>query len=535
MKRGFSVLLILMLIGGCADHDVVPRNGDTQDVAFENFEGYQSYIAKIYGTLVLTGNLGPLGDPDIEFFGGTEGTVSYVRMLWKLQTQTTGQVIIPWNNPHDNPLQFHQWGSDSEILDITYNVMYYLIALTNDFLRVSEELPAGLSEMEAATVNDYRNEARFLRAMAHYHLFDFFRNIPVITTLGDLVPQSTPAETFAFIERELNELEGLMIPAGQGEYGRVDVGSVWMLQAKLYLNAEVFIGESRYAESITACQKVINSGVYSLANNYEELFMADNDVRRDEIIFAVPQDAVHTQSFGGTTAMVNGTVGGAMQDNQTPDGTPFPDEALRLYGISAGWNGHRTTSALVDKFPAADGSIDGRAMFFFEGQTLEIINYSNALQGYRVPKWRNIEASTGMRAEGGNLRVSSVDFPMFRYADAILMLVESEFRNTGSIGAVTLGHLNDLRSRAYGDDSGNVSASDINLDWILDERFREFYWEGDLRSDMIRFGKFTGGEVIWPWKGGAVEGTAIPDHLDIFPIPTRQLLVNPDIKQNDGY
>ena len=308
-----------------------------------------------------------------------------------------------------------------------------------------------------------------------------------------------------------------------------------MVQARLYLNSEVYTGEPRYDRCMEVSQKIINSGFYSLADNYEELFMADNNLRRDEIIFAIPQDAVHTQTWGGTTTFVSGTVGNAMQDDLTPEGTPFPNEATRLYGISSGWNGHRTTRALVEKFPAADGSIDRRAMFFTEGATLDINDYTDAAQGYRVPKWRNIEASTGLRPEGGNPRISSVDFPLFRYADTYLMLAESELRTSGAVSGATLGYLNEIRFRAYGDDSGQVSAADVTLDWLLDERIREFYWEGPRRSDLIRFDKFTGDSYIWPWKGGDPNGNGIPSHLRIYPIPARELLVNSAMKQNDGY
>lgn len=535
MKKYILTILTSLFIFSCSNLDISPKNGLTEDIAFQDYEGYRSYIGKIYGALVLTGNIGPHGDADIETYSGTEGTVSYTRLLWKLQTQTSEQLIMPWNGPLDNPLQFHEWGSDSEILDITYTVMYYLVALTNDFLRVSEQLPDGLSSSEIQSIELYRNEARFLRALAHYHLLDFFRNIPVLTKLGGTPTQATPIETFEFIESELNELESLLVDPGQNEYGRADVGAVWMLQAKLYLNAEVFIGEPKYAECITACNKVINSGAYTLATNYAELFMADNNLRTDEIIFPVPQDATYTQSWGGTTTFVSGTIGGAMQDNLTPEGDPFPDEAITLYGIAAGWNGHRTTSALVEKFPAVDGSIDKRAIFFTEGQTLEISDYTVASQGYRVPKWKNIEASTGQRPAGGSTSISSVDFPMFRYADAYLMLAEAELRNTGTISGTTLGYLNQIRFRAYGNSDGNVTTADVTLDWILDERLREFYWEGDRRSDLIRFGKFTGGDYIWPWKGGVAEGRSIPDYLQIFPIPSRQILVNSSLVQNEGY
>ena len=190
MKKYLVILVILCL--GCSDLDIAPKNGLTQDIAFSTLDGYRSYIGKIYGALVLTGNVGPSGDADLTAFSGTEGTASYSRMIWKLQVHPSEQLIMPWNGPHDNDLQFHRWGSNSEIVDIAYSVILYLISLTNDFIRVSDDLPNSLTDGEKAEIQQYRNEARFLRVLAHYHLFDFFRNIPVITAVGQQPIQLSP-------------------------------------------------------------------------------------------------------------------------------------------------------------------------------------------------------------------------------------------------------------------------------------------------------------------------------------------------------
>ncbi|WP_345425523.1 RagB/SusD family nutrient uptake outer membrane protein, partial [Actinomycetospora chlora] len=80
-----------------------------------------------------------------------------------------------------------------------------------------------------------------------------------------------------------------------------------------------------------------------------------------------------------------------------------------------------------------------------------------------------------------------------------------------------------------------VPFTTINLQNILDERGRELNFEGMRRQDLIRFGKFTGGSYLWPWKGGVKEGTSIPDTYKLFPIPTTALQANPNLTQNPGY
>jgi hypothetical protein len=97
-------------------------------------------------------------------------------------------------------------------------------------------------------------------------------------------------------------------------------------------------------------------------------------------------------------------------------------------------------------------------------------------------------------------------------------------------------YVNELRKRAYGNSSGNVAQSDVlSLDFILDERARELYWEGHRRTDLIRHNKFTEDTYKWPWKGGVKNGTGVPGFRKLYPIPDSEIASNPNIKQNEGY
>ena len=99
--------------------------------------------------------------------------------------------------------------------------------------------------------------------------------------------------------------------------------------------------------------------------------------------------------------------------------------------------------------------------------------------------------------------------------------------------------MNAIRTRVgdvtVGNAPGAITAGQLTLDFILDERARELYWEGHRRTDLIRFGKYTGSTYLWPWKGGIIDGASIDAKRAIFPIPAADIGSNPNLKQNDGY
>ena len=124
---------------------------------------------------------------------------------------------------------------------------------------------------------------------------------------------------------------------------------------------------------------------------------------------------------------------------------------------------------------------------------------------------------------------------MFRLADAYLMYAEAALRGGGGSNGAAVGYINQLRQRAYGNESGNINEGELTLDFIINERARELYWEGQRRTDLVRFGKFTGGTYLWPWKGNAALGTATDSKFDVFPLPDADVNANQNLVQNPGY
>jgi len=176
---------------------------------------------------------------------------------------------------------------------------------------------------------------------------------------------------------------------------------------------------------------------------------------------------------------------------------------------------------------------DKRGMFHTAGQNLEIEDIAQFNNGYAVSKFKNV-TSSGAQGSDSSGNFTDTDIPIIRLAEIYLNYAEAVLRGgTGGNLTTAVAKINELRVRAYGSTSGNVSS--INLNFILDERSKELYWEGQRRTDLIRFGKFTTADYMWPFKGNAPAGAAVASYRNIFPLPPNALSVNTNLVQNTGY
>jgi hypothetical protein len=294
-----------------------------------------------------------------------------------------------------------------------------------------------------------------------------------------------------------------------------------MVLAKIYLNSEVYTGTPRNTEALNYLNNIINEGYTIPEIPYFHSFLADNDSNgaQEEVIFTIPFDGLRTQAFGGMTFLTHAPVGGSMNPAD--------------FGINGGWFGIRTTPTFVEQFPGEENSADGRALLYTDGQNKDIEEVGPFNQGYAVAKYRNVDVdgNPGSDASGDHI---DTDFPMFRLADAYLMYAEAVLRGGGGSASTAVDYINELRERAYGDTSGNITETDLTLDFIIDERSRELYWECHRRQDLIRFDQFSD-QGVWQWKGNVPQGTTTESFRDIMPIPATDLGINTNLTQNPGY
>lgn len=179
-------------------------------------------------------------------------------------------------------------------------------------------------------------------------------------------------------------------------------------------------------------------------------------------------------------------------------------------------------------------SADKRGMFYTDGQNLEIESIPPFEDGYAITKFKNIDSNGNQGNDSGGDFVDT-DLPIIRLAEIYLNYAEASLRGGGGDLGVAANRINELRMRAYGNSSGNISASDLTLDFILNERSKELYWEGQRRTDLVRYGYFTSGSYVWPFKGNVPEGSGVADYLNLYPLPNNVISVNPNLTQNEGY
>jgi hypothetical protein len=177
---------------------------------------------------------------------------------------------------------------------------------------------------------------------------------------------------------------------------------------------------------------------------------------------------------------------------------------------------------------------DSRAMFHSDGQNLEIESIPAFEDGYAITKFKNVDSNgnPGSHAPGD---FTDTDLAMIRLPEIYLNYAEATLRGGGGDMNLAVSKINEIRLRAYGNDSGNISAGDLTLDFVLDERSRELYWEGQRRTDLVRYNYFTTGSYLWPFKGNEPGGIAVGSYRNVFPLPINVLATNPNLTQNEGY
>ena len=518
-RRALIVATLLTLgAAGCTDTTELPITTITDTNYFDDPSSYRAFLAKIYAGLAVSGQRGPAGNGDIQ--GIDEGFSQYLRLYWEAQELPTDEAVIAWLDVGLPEMNTQLWASSNSFVVAMYYRIAYQVSLANEFLRQTGDAvlaERNVSPQLAADIQVFRAEARFLRALSYWHGIDLFGNIPLVTEadpLGAEPPaQSTRQALYDFVVSELNAIRPQLPLASPGTYGRATDAAASMLLAHVYLNAGVYTGTPQYGPALAAAQAVI-AGPFTLDPSYRHLFQADNHTS-PEIIFPIIQDGLRTQTFGGTTFLVHASCGGSMSASES--------------GVDGCWFGLRLKPEAYLRFDPSDPR---RSYFWTDGQTVEVGSISNFNNGIAAPKFVN---KTSLGADGSNATHPDTDFPMFRLGDAYLIYAEAHLRGGGGDRAQALAYVNALRQRAYGNTSGDITDAELTLPFILDERGRELLWEAHRRTDLVRYGLFTGGGYLWAWKGGAPLGTATETFRDLYPLPASELTTNPNLVQNPGY
>lgn len=444
----------------------------------------------------------------------------------------------------------HEWTTEDNGVREGWHRTYNGINACN---RILSQIEDDIINIEGEARDNLISELKVLRASYYYILIDLYGNVPIVTDFKDdsLPQQSTRKQLFDFIIKEVKDnIDNLSETPRGYYYGRFNKWAAHTLLAKMYLNAESWIGVSHWDDCIDACDKVINfaeqSGEYMLEPNQKDIFVTENENSK-EIIFALPIDDIYVTDWNAfdfhmytlapeqqeTYQLLHRPWGGVCAIPQFINSFDEDDIRLRdnyLYGPQY--------TSLTGSEPLMRS--DGKGQLIYTNE-LPSIDASDPADGYR---WGKFEYAVG------STNVLSNDWPMFRYADILMMKAESLLRS-GKPGAGEL--VTQVRMRAFDGNSekatvsdddlkqGSVydygrrdtyentteSGGDIQFGRFLDELGWEFCQEGRRRQDMIRFNAFT--TKSW------FSHNPSDDTKKLYPIPNSAILTNSNLKQNPGY
>ena len=553
IKTAMASMLCMGFVS-CADElnikSVDPLNHPTYNV--------EGLLAKQYATLGLTGQKGPAGVSDLSC---DEGESGFIRTVFNLQELMTDETLWAYQeNPGIAPITNMNWTKDNVRVNWAYQRLIFDINLYNFFIT---EQTGSLSEDKIA-------EVRFLRALNYYYFLDLFRKAPFKDTFNDNLPtEKSGKDLYEWLDNELTTIEPLMAEVGaynnSENFGRADRGAAYALHARLALNSAVYTdGQVKdYQKAIDYCDKIINSGKYDLSrvakngySGYQQLFMGDNDCNPEamkEIIFPIRQDGVKTRAYAGTSYLVNASTISGMPYASTSDPWKclfarvdlvkkfFPNE-----DIPKATDGDLLSKPSKDQVIAKDNEMgistadvvakanDDRALFYMgvggcDGKVRTLTPgdaITSPLNGASFVKWTNLHADGTAQH---HQKFSDTDFPVFRLAEIYLTRAEAKYRLNGSQDG--LEDILKVQDRA----NRQIKASSVDEQTLIDEWCREFYMEGRRRSDLVRFGLFTGSKYLWSFKGGSENGQGIPTKFDIYPIPGDEIKNNPNMTQNPKY
>ena len=553
IKTAMASMLCMGFVS-CADElnikSVDPLNHQTYTV--------EGLLAKQYATLGLTGQKGPAGLQDIS---GDEGETGFIRTVFNLQELMTDETLWAYQgNEGITQITCMDWDKNNPRVNLAYQRLSFNINQYNFFIT---EQSGSLSEDKIA-------EVRFLRALNYYYFLDLYRKAPFKDTFDSNLPtEKSGKDLYEWLDNELTTIEPQMAEVGaynnSENFGRADRGAAYALHARLALNSAVYTdGQIKdYQKAIHYCDEIINSGKYDLCraekngySGYQQLFMGDNDCNPEamkEIIFPIRQDGVKTRAYAGTSYLVNASTISGMPYASTSDAWKCLFARVDLVkkffpngDIPKATDADLLSNPSKDQVIAKDNEMgistadviakakDDRALFYMGiggcSDKVRTLTPGDAitgpLNGASFVKWTNLHAD-GTAQHHQNF--SDTDFPMFRLAEIYLTRAEAKYRLNGSQEG--LADILEVQGRANRD----LKASSVDDQTLIDEWCREFYMEGRRRSDLVRFGLFTGSKYLWSFKGGSENGQGIPTKCDIYPIPGDEIKNNPNMHQNPKY
>lgn len=535
INKGIGLTLLLIL-GACTTLE----NENYSQIVAEDFNPTPDDVAALIGS----------------GYTAWGETLMYWNGIWRSQEATADEIVIParpngWvDGGIYKRMHQHTWFKED---DIVYQGWFRTYAGITNCNKLIYQIESNVIPLTPEAKIKTMAELKVLRASYYYILLDLYGNVPLSVDFnvpeGFLPKQSSRQEVYNFVVSEItNNIDALDESKSKEYYGRFNKWAAYTLLAKVYLNAQVYTGTAHWNESQAACQAVIDSGLYTLEASQKNVFITENQ-NSSEIIFGIAIDETYSTNWNSFDLHMQ-TLQPSNQATYNLQQTP--------------WGGMCATPQFINSFDPSDSRLTANFIYgpqysstgqplmctmgAFSGQPLAYINTvpsidaSEEVHGYRFGKFE---------IASGSSNILSNDFPLFRYADILMMKAECLLRTGNASGAATI--VTQVRQRAftanpsksavtgtqlqggstydYGrrDTNQNTSEGGANIQYgrFLDELAWEFNQEGRRRQDMIRFGAFN----TKSWFSHDVSQS----YRSIYPIPQAALLTNSNLKQNPGY
>ena len=566
-----SMLLSSILLASCS-LDETPRSKFSEEEAFSTPKlVYVNTVANVYSSI---GN---------GLYGSDGGSVH------TFQEFSSDASMIPgrqgdwvdggaWQN-----IFLHNFESSVSKYNDVWNNLYRVIGLANSSIdRLNKYLG------EHPEYAEYVYELRALRAVYYYYVMDLFGQVPLVVSSqvsANEVNQSNRSDVFKFVTSELAEcIPHLSDSKSQNEgeyYGRITKAVAYMCMAKCAINAPVYTiddttptsysafvgtdksgkataseeqgktvsemgkninitldGETRNAwETAVYCADQIASLGYRLQPSYADNFIVANQ-NSVENIWTRPNDCVNYKiedynivrtlhyNHGGAIGYQgwNGACSSKQQMLVYGYGTANPDPRLKLNFYTDKDYMEETGKAVEDG--ATDKPLEYMPLAVKVDFTAADDPHAMKCSGARMKKYE-FDKSTTQQYSFNN------DLVIWRYADALLLKAEAEYRMGNKAEALTI--VNEVRGRVAA-----TPHTELTLNDILNERMLELAWEGVRRQDQIRFCTFT--EPTADRFKGVTHNASAGDYNDdtqgytmVYPIPYAVLNLNKKLGQNPGY
>lgn len=513
-----------------------------------------------------------------------------------LNELTADQLITPtrdgwWDDGGKwRKLHYHTWNvEDGGDAQTEWNGCFQGIMQCNYVIEDLDRLSPEQFGFTDAEFNNIKTQCRVLRAWFYLRLLDAFRHIPFAVSYNDTSLNSEgqvePSVIFNFIESELTESIPLLTKKTslgslaniQGQWTQAGAAA---LLVRLYLNAEVYIGEDRYSDCAGVAEKILDGtyGAYEVADRWDAAFDWNNN-ECDEVIFGFPGSQGysfwHYQSdtYWWTVPArayyyLNDRKSKAGDHNTKYAAAPSYDLSGKLYETELGMP--------IQNFRKYDGDVrlklyrnlgDNKREGLFLFGYLEYVDDNGATKRVRAPeqpydlyirdavgnfqslapdRWPADKTSNLMNGDHNSgwhfakypfysdddSHQLESDYTEIRLPEIIYSLAECYLRGGRKGDAAKL--LNSVRRRNYPEEVHSTvlyspeGAAQLDMDEMLAEWGREFFAESRRRIDLIRYDKFSTG--TW-WD-------KTPDadrHTEIFPIMRPILNANLSLEQNPGY